>query len=72
MNRRERKAAKKHPTVPNVSATANTPAALYAAGLQHLRAGAHLDAHICCQQALGLDADYADALHLMGLLSIEA
>ena len=45
---------------------------LYEAGLRHLRAEAYLDAQLCCQQALAADADHADTLHLMGLLSFQA
>jgi tetratricopeptide (TPR) repeat protein len=37
-----------------------------------MRAERYLDAQICCQQALGLDFDHADTLHLMGLLSLQA
>jgi tetratricopeptide (TPR) repeat protein len=40
--------------------------------LRHLRAGRHLDAQICCQQALAADDNHADSLHLMGLLSLHA
>jgi tetratricopeptide (TPR) repeat protein len=47
-------------------------ATLHEAGLGHMRAGRYLDAQICCQQALGLDSDHADTLHLMGLLSRHA
>jgi tetratricopeptide (TPR) repeat protein len=72
MNRRERKAAAKSSGIAPGEATANTPAALYRAGVEHLRAGRHLDAHICCQQALTLDAEHADTLHLMGQLSLHA
>jgi tetratricopeptide (TPR) repeat protein len=50
---------------------AGTPAALYEAGLCHMLAGRHLDAQLCCRQALALNADHADALHLMGLLSFQ-
>src|SRR5580698_9332737 len=46
----------------------DTPAALYQTGLGHMRAGRTLDAQICCQQALAIDPDHADSLHLMGLL----
>jgi tetratricopeptide (TPR) repeat protein len=72
MNRRERKAAAKSSGIAPGEATANTPAALYGAGVEHLRAGRHLDAQICCQQALTLDAEHADTLHLMGQLSLHA
>lgn len=50
----------------------NSAAALYEAGLAHLVAGRSLDAQACCQQALAADANHADALHLMGLLSLQA
>ncbi len=85
MNRRERRAAARRSQKPSVgegstvssSQTANKPgagdpAALYEAGLAHMRAGRHLDAQLCCQQALAADANHADALHLMGLLSLHA
>jgi tetratricopeptide (TPR) repeat protein len=49
-----------------------TPAALYEAGLAHMQAGRYLDAQLCCRKAIALDADHADALHLMGLLSFQA
>jgi tetratricopeptide (TPR) repeat protein len=42
------------------------PAVLYEAGVRHLRAGAHIDAQLCCQQA------HADTMHLMGLISLHA
>jgi tetratricopeptide (TPR) repeat protein len=72
MNRRERRAAARGSKTTLSTATANTPAALYQAGLQHFRAGRHLDAQLCCQQALALDAEHADTLHLLGQLSLDA
>jgi tetratricopeptide (TPR) repeat protein len=48
------------------------PAVLYEAGVRHLRAGAHLDAQLCCQQALAMDPHHADTMHLMGLISLHA
>ena len=39
---------------------------------QHLQAGRHLDAQVCCQRALALAPDDADSLHLAGLLAYEA
>src|SRR5580698_122737 len=50
----------------------DTPAALYQTGLGHLRAGRYLEAQVCCQQALAIDPDHAETLHLMGLLSLHA
>ena len=72
MNRRERRATAKNSRTGLKSPAANTPVALYQAGLRHLGAGRHLDAQICCQQALAIEADHADTLHLMGLLSLHA
>jgi tetratricopeptide (TPR) repeat protein len=48
------------------------PAVLYEAGARHLRAGAYLDAQLCCQQALAMDPHHADTMHLMGLISLHA
>ncbi|MGA9091678.1 MAG: tetratricopeptide repeat protein, partial [Bradyrhizobium sp.] len=71
MNRHERRvAARKSPAASKGGAA--TPAALHEAGLGHFRAGRNLDAQICCQQALALDAGHADTLQLMGLLSLQA
>jgi len=67
MNRRDRRAAAK--TAKTQSSTPPTPAALFEAGLRHLEAGRHLDAQICCQQALAADPTHADSLYLMGLLA---
>ncbi|HTU59751.1 MAG TPA: tetratricopeptide repeat protein, partial [Polyangiales bacterium] len=50
----------------------NSPAALYQAGLAHLRAGRALDAQLCCQHALAIDQNHADTLHLMGLICLDA
>jgi tetratricopeptide (TPR) repeat protein len=55
----------------DLSATAS-PAVLYAAGLQHLQGGRHLEAQLCCRQALAIDAAHADSLQLMGLVSLHA
>lgn len=45
---------------------------LYEAGLAHMMAGRSLDAQVCCEQALAADSNHADALHLMGLISLQA
>jgi tetratricopeptide (TPR) repeat protein len=37
-----------------------------------MRAGRPLDAQSCCRQALAIAPDHADALHLMGLLLLDA
>ncbi|MGJ4944236.1 tetratricopeptide repeat protein [Bradyrhizobium sp. HKCCYLS1011] len=44
---------------------------LHEAAIDHMRAGRHLDAQLCCQRALALDPGHADTLHLMGLLCIQ-
>jgi tetratricopeptide (TPR) repeat protein len=70
MNRHERRATvKKSQTVANGPGRA---AVLYETGMGHLRAERYLDAQLHCQQALAADSDHADALHLMGLLSLHA
>jgi tetratricopeptide (TPR) repeat protein len=72
MNRRERRAAGRKSVNSSQSSPAATPDALHEAGLDHMRAGRTLDAQICCQQALAINPDHADTLHLMGLLSAYA
>ncbi len=72
MNRRERRAAAKGTKTARNTPTATTPAALYEIGLQDFRAGRLLEAQISCQKALALDANHADALHLVGLLSLHS
>src|ERR1700761_932110 len=70
MNRRERRAAGKVPA-PDKAAQPD-PAALYEAGMAHLRAGRMLDAQVCGQQALTADPGHADSLHLMSLITVDA
>ena len=73
MNRRERRAAAaQNPRAKPGGRDTDAPAALHKAGLGHRSAGRPLDAQLCCQQALATDADHADSLHLMGLLSLDA
>jgi tetratricopeptide (TPR) repeat protein len=72
MSRRERRAAGQKPRANPTGAGANTPAALHAAGLRHKQAGRPLDAQMSCQQALALDPNHADTLHLLGQLSLDA
>jgi tetratricopeptide (TPR) repeat protein len=73
MNRGERRTATDGPsgTSPAHSGT-ETPTALYEAALGHMRAERYLDAQICCEQALAIDPEHAETLHLMGLLSLHA
>jgi tetratricopeptide (TPR) repeat protein len=49
-----------------------TPAALCENGFGLRSAGRPLEAAQFCQQALSIDANHADAMHLMGLLSFDA
>jgi tetratricopeptide (TPR) repeat protein len=72
MNRRDRRAGARTPQAARNNPGARHPAALCETGLRHLRAGQHLDAQVCCQQALAINGDHADSLHLMGLLSLHA
>src|SRR5262249_12219575 len=71
MNRRERRANGKSSRTDKGKPRAQTPAALYETGLEHLRAGRPLEAQVACQQALAIDAGHADSLHLMGQLSLQ-
>jgi tetratricopeptide (TPR) repeat protein len=71
MNQRHRRAAARKSQTAS-GARAASPAALYEIGLGHMQAGRYLDAQTCCQQALALDSDHADTLHLLGLLSLHA
>lgn len=72
MNRHERRAAAKKSGSSLNPSRAGAPVRLCEAGLAHLQAGRHLDAQICCQQALAADSNDPDALYLMGLLSLHA
>jgi tetratricopeptide (TPR) repeat protein len=72
MNRRERRAAGKTPRTATRKIAGPDPAALYEAGIAHLRAGKMLDAQVCGQQALMADPAHADSLHLMSLITIDA
>ena len=72
MKRRKGHAAEPQPRPGLPGLGAPTPSVLHDQGLQHLRAGRHLDAQVCCQRALALAPDHADSLHLAGLLAYEA
>jgi tetratricopeptide (TPR) repeat protein len=72
MNRRERRAAGEPSRTTPDRPGGDTAAVLHGAALGHVRAERYLDAQICCQQALALDPDHAESLHLMGLLSLHA
>jgi tetratricopeptide (TPR) repeat protein len=70
--RRERRAAGQKSRTNPTSTGAAAPAALYEAGLRHRQAGRPLDAQLCCQEALAIDPNHADSLHLLGQLSFDA
>src|SRR3569832_1634379 len=72
MNRRERRAATKGSKAAKSLPASMTHSALHEAALQHFRAGRLLEAQICCKEALALQAEHADTLHLMGLLSFHS
>jgi tetratricopeptide (TPR) repeat protein/ADP-heptose:LPS heptosyltransferase len=69
MNRHQRRAAGKNQRTAS-GAGAMSAAALCELGHRHLQAGRTLDAQLCCQQALAMDSGFADALHLVGQLSL--
>ena len=72
MSRRERRAAGQKSRANPAGAGTDTPAALSQAGLRHRQAGKPLDAQLCAQQALAIDPDHADTMHLLGQLSFDA
>jgi tetratricopeptide (TPR) repeat protein len=72
MNRRERRATGPKSEQASIRSGAATPAALVEAGQRHLQAGRHLEAQLCCQQAIAADPNHTDSLRLMALLSLRA
>jgi tetratricopeptide (TPR) repeat protein/ADP-heptose:LPS heptosyltransferase len=70
MNRREDQAAAAQDEAGTIVEGEGAVAALIGAARGHLGSGRLLEAQLCCQQALALDGDHADTLHLMGLLCI--
>jgi len=54
------------------SAAGSTPADLHQLGLQHMQSGRHLDAQLCCEQALATAPHHVGSLHLMGMLCLQA
>lgn len=63
MNRKQRRAAAKRTT--GGAATAE----LWAAGLEHHKAGRMADAERLCRRILAIDARHADSLHLLGVIA---
>jgi tetratricopeptide (TPR) repeat protein len=72
MNRRDNRPAARGSPKDSDSSGASFAAAFCKAGEAHMQAGRHLDAQLCCQQALDADPDHVDALQLMGLLALQA
>ncbi len=68
----ERRAAAKRAKTSQTTSGAGSVAALCEAGIGHMRAGRHLDAQVCCQQALAAASGHSDSMHLMGMLSLQA
>ena len=69
MSERQRRASGRERKTAQVGSVPPTPGALCANGFRLRKTGRHLDAVKCCEQALSIDPNHADALHLMGLLS---
>ena len=68
MNRHQRRtAAKSAKITPGPRAT--TPAALCELGFSLLQVGQVVEAEGCSRQALTQEPDYADAMHLMGIVA---
>src|SRR5260221_3856490 len=73
MDRPERRADDAQGSNQTSNQGSDTSAASFCdAGMQHMQAGRHLDAQLCCRQALAADPDHLETLHLMGLLSLQA
>lgn len=70
MNRRGRRASPKKTEAQPVASAAGTLAMLHEAAHRHMRAGHYSDALLCCEQALALDGDDPESLHLMGLVCV--
>ena len=70
MNRDGRRLVAKGSEVAGTKSTAETPAALYDAGLKEFAAGRHLVAQTYCEKVLALDPTHADTLNLTGLICL--
>ena len=69
MSGRERRASGRDRKAAQLGSVQPTQGALCANGFRLRKSGRHLDAAKRCEQALSIDPNHADALHLMGLLS---
>jgi tetratricopeptide (TPR) repeat protein len=72
MNRREGRPADRDSEKDSEASGARLAAALCEAGKTHMQEGRHLDAQLCCKQALEADPGHVDALQLMGCLALQA
>ena len=72
MKRSEREAAETANAETPASPAANDLAALHASVLEHMQAGRFLEAQLFCQQALAMDPQDADTMHLVGVVHAEA
>jgi len=68
----EFKAASKEDSSQDSEQVPGAAAAFYDAGVRHMQAGRHLEAQLCCREALALDPDHVETLHLMGLVALHA
>jgi tetratricopeptide (TPR) repeat protein len=73
MNRRQRRAEKaSRPSPPSNSGVTKPAAVLSEAGFRNLREGRLVEAERCALEALQVDPNHADALHLKALLAFHA
>jgi tetratricopeptide (TPR) repeat protein len=68
MSHRGRRPAAETSKIRSVAAKAGELAALREAAGIHMQAGRYLDAQLCCEQALALDAENPETLHLAGIV----
>jgi tetratricopeptide (TPR) repeat protein len=68
MNRQQRRSSAKQSGKIPIRSPQPAAAAFFESALSLLRAGQLAEAESTCRQALAIDADHADSLHLMGLL----
>src|SRR5262252_258846 len=77
MNRKQRRAAARlgqgdRPGRTEATAIATSAAELFTVGVKHHQAGRSADAAACYRSVLALEPRHAEALHLLGILSLEA
>jgi tetratricopeptide (TPR) repeat protein len=68
MSHRGRRPAAKTSKVRSVAAKAGELAVLHKAARIHMQAGRYLEAQLCCEQALALNAENPETLHLAGVV----